>query len=204
MARETITEQLSVALNTWVSKQPKLVVGIDGYSGAGKTTLLNAIARDNLQILAVHMDDFILPTELREKLIAEASDKAKVFELQWSDYTAIRNLVDTFRSGEHKFTAKLPDGSTKTYDLTKDILALEGVFLFHPKLLDDIWDKRVYLDVDLHVADKQRVAREKAKWGDDYFPESHPDSFYRLFKIAHKRYRENYRPIEKADLVLKV
>lgn len=203
MANEATTEQLSEALNTWVSKRPKLVVGIDGYSGAGKTTLLNAIARDNSKILAVHMDDFILPIKLRENLIAKANDKATVFELQWNDYTAIRNLIIAFRNGERKFTAKLPDGSTKTYDLSKDILLLEGVFLFHPKLLDDIWDKRVYIHTDLGVADKRRVTREKAKWGDDYFPESHPDSFYRLFKIAHKRYEENYKPIEKADLVLK-
>ena len=50
--------------------------------------------------------------------------------------------------------------------------------------------------------DERRVQREKAKWGRDYFPETHPDSYFRQVMIALKRYQELYKPEASADLVL--
>ena len=81
---------------------------------------------------------------------------------------------------------------------------VEGVFLFHPEVLGDVWDKRIYLDGNMKQADARRVRREKARFGKNYFPETHPDSFARLFKLAHRRYRLIYKPKQKANLVIKI
>ena len=82
------------------------------------------------------------------------------------------------------------------------VLVVEGVFLFHPDVLNDVWDKRIYLDTNEEKADERRIEREKKRWGKEYFDHNHPDSFFRLFKIAHKRYMELYNPKENADLVV--
>lgn len=37
----------------------KLIVAIDGYAGSGKTTVADFVAKQNADVLTVHMDDFI-------------------------------------------------------------------------------------------------------------------------------------------------
>lgn len=93
---------------------------------------------------------------------------------------------------------------TKTFDMSKKVLILEDIFLFHPKLFRRTFDGRIYLDTDLKKADAKRKKREQKRWGKEYFSEDHPDSFVRLFKIAYSRYIKQYQPEKVADLVIKV
>lgn len=171
-----------------VQSSKKLVIAIDGYSGAGKTTLLKSIAEKNKDIFPVFMDDFILPIKERELLISKAEDKSKVFELQWYDYQKIKDLISDFKNNKKDH---------------KKVLIIEGTFLFHPKLFKNVFDVKIYLDVDFKKANKKRVEREKKRWGKDYFPEDHPDSFTRLFKIAYRRYCKEHKPEKQADFVVK-
>lgn len=76
--------------------------------------------------------------------------------------------------------------------------------MFHPKLLNRLWDKRIYLDGNIEGIDARRIRREKERWGRDYFPETHPDSYFRQVVIALKKYREEYRPEKIADLVIEL
>jgi uridine kinase len=196
--------QLAEALSTWLPSNAKLVVGIDGYSGVGKTTLVNDIAKHNAQVLPVHMDDFMVPVTDRERLIANAADPSEVYELYWNDYKLLRSLIDTFHNSEdQRYVVQLPNGSTKILDLSKRILLLEGIFVFHPKLLNDVWDRRVLLELDPKIADQRRITRETQKSGSEYIPESNPTSFFRLFKIAYLRYLKEYQPKMVADMVIK-
>lgn len=80
---------------------------------------------------------------------------------------------------------------------------LDGVLLLDKRVLGDLLDRVMYLEGNMKLADERRIKREKARWGKNYFPHTHPDSFYRPFKIAHKRYRLLYKPKITADMVVR-
>lgn len=187
MSIESASEKILENIRQWSQNQQNLVVGIDGYSGAGKTTLLKKILEEDLGVIGIFMDDVVVTANTKEHLIPQI-EKGGVLDLQWTPIDGLEKLRKTILDFKSK-----PNEKT---------LVVEGVFLFHPQVLNDVWDKRIYLDTDEEKADIRRIAREKKRWGKDYFPHDHPDSFFRLFKIAHKRYTELFHPKEIADLVV--
>ncbi|MEK7635241.1 MAG: hypothetical protein AAB446_02320 [Patescibacteria group bacterium] len=212
MDSKQITEIANEKIKEWAKDMSKLVIGLDGYTGVGKTTLLNNLIALNPEIVAVNRDDFLFTrAEVKEKL-AKAEDKSVVFELEITNDQKLIDLVDAFRNnndGTYEIDAFGPtSGETdikKTFDLSKKIMIVEGVFMFHPKLpMSKLWNKRIYLEGDIAKIDERRIKREKEKWGDKYFPETHPDSNFRNLIIGLKRYFKLYKPKEKADLVLTV
>lgn len=202
-----IASEIHALISEWSKGRHKLVVALDGYTGVGKTTILNELSKLNPDILPVHMDDFILPPAEFKKILAASTDHSVAFELHRNDYAKIESLVNMFRAQEDPveiFVANPVTGAIDvptTFDCSKKIMIIEGVFMFHPKLLNHLWDKRIYLDGDTTNIDERRIAREKARWGEKYFPETHPDSFFGQVVIALKRYREEYKPEESADAV---
>ena len=189
---ENTTKNISESLKKWLYEADKnIVVCIDGYSGAGKTTILKKLAGENEFILPIYMDDCVSTANTKENLLPQIESNSSELILEWEPKDGIekiRNIIADFKSKV---------GSNK-------VLVVEGIFLFHPNLLNNLWDKRIYLDTNKEKADARRVIREKDRFGDKYFPETHPDSFARLFKIAFKRYEELYGPKERADLVVDV
>lgn len=210
MEPEILAQKINKAISAYAKATTKLVVAIDGYSGIGKTTLLKSLAKNNKEILPVFIDDFILTGKSRLASIRKAKDKSKVFELKWNNVKMIKQLIHKFRTSNQLYSIKIYNPKTnkydtaKTFDLSRKVLVLEGIFLFHPKLFKNIFDVRIYLDTDTKKADERRVRREKKRWGKKYFSEDHPDSFVRLFKVAYARYVKQYQPSKLADLVLKV
>lgn len=207
---DQIIKQINEKIIEWSKDKPKLVVAIDGYTGIGKTTILNELTSLNTDILAVHQDDFGFSRDTIEKLIKDAVDRSVVFELENRDSGKITELINTFKSNISTYSTKIRDPHSgqvdieKTFDLAKKILVIEGVFMFHPKSLNHLWDKRIFLDGNIDIIDERRIKREKERWGERYFPEDHPDSYFRQVIIALKRYKKEYKPEEKADLVLHV
>lgn len=211
MHPEELAKKANEAIKNWSKGQDKLVVAVDGYTGIGKTTLLNNLATLNPDILLVNRDDFQIPRTKFEKIYKNVEDRSKIFELEMNDGAKIRKLVNTFRNSSDPYKFKAYDGVTgkvdipKVLDFSKKIMVVEGVFMFHPKLPTyDLWDKKIYLEGDIPKIDERRIKREKERWGKDYFPEDHPDSYFRQVIIALKRYIELYKPQEAADLVLRV
>lgn len=183
--------EISEKIKKWLKEKNALVVGIDGYSGAGKTALLRSLADRGSFIQPIFMDDFASTANTKEQLLPQIESNSLELNLQWAPpdgLEKLRKVITDFKSTEKGVRA----------------LVVEGVFLFHPNVLNDLLDKRIYLDSDKEAADKLRVTREKERWGEKYFPESHPDSFARLFKIAHKRYEELYQPRKHTDLIINV
>lgn len=187
---EIKSEEISKNLKSWLNEAGRnIVVGIDGYSGAGKTTLLKYLADRNDFIKPVYMDDYVSTANTKENLIPKIENNSSQLDLTWEPVDGIekiRKIIIDFRSEQ---------GNDK-------VLVVEGIFLFHTYILNDLWDKRIFLDINKNEADARRVTREKERFGDKYFPETHPDSFTRLFKIAFKRYEELFKPRETADYVI--
>ena len=210
MKPKLLAQKINEVINVWAKDTSKLVVGIDGYTGVGKTTLLNNLAKLNPNILSVNRDDFQIPRSKFQKLYKNVKDRSHVFELEMNDSRKLNKLVQTFRNSNKLYKIKAYDGVSgkinipKTFDLSKKIMVIEGVFMFHPKLLNKIWDKRIYLKGDIKQIDKRRIAREKKRWGKKYFPETRPDSYFRQVIIALKRYKKLYKPDKIADKVFRV
>ncbi len=187
----------------------KLVVGIDGITGVGKTTISNYIEEQNPHILLIHIDDFMTPLEFRTEEVQKLEDPIDFFTHNWFEYDDLRKIIDNFRTGEpnvfktlayRKGTRNVP----VEYDMTKSILVIEGVLLFHPELIDDFWDYRIYLDGDEEEIRQRRVAREKERWGEKYISEDDQISWFRFILTGLKKYKQIYKPDEKADLLLEI
>jgi uridine kinase len=208
--RSAAVARVNALIDRWRRNRPQLVIALDGYSGVGKSTFLRQLASANPNITPVFLDDFILPGHVRQRKLAGALDRSEVLERQWNNLAKLRRLIQRFRSQRGIYRTRLYDPATgrysrpATFDLRKPVLAVEGVFMFHPALADSEWDKRIYLDLPLHIADRRRIAREKQRWGDAYVPDSRPDSFVRLFKQAHRRYRRLYNPKRRADVIVRL
>ena len=167
---------------------------------------LRELIKNNQDIIPVFRDDFIKSRKIIGGLLKNTNDKSKVMELEWCDNEKIRDLTDSFKKGDEEYITKIYNPDTgdvdieKVFDLSKKIMIIEGIFLFHPKLIDDIFDLRIFLQGDNEVADEKRRKREKERWGDQYFPDTHPDSYFRLVKIAFDRYYKLYNPQQRSDL----
>ncbi len=208
MHPEEIIKKTSDAINKWATNSKKLVVAIDGYTGVGKTTFLNQLAQINPDILAVYKDDFLMSRQYREKQLPEFKDKSVYFELHGNDYEKIEALVNKFKLSSEPYTIKIFNGETgeidvdKTFDFSKKILVIEGIFLFNPERLNRLWDKRIFLEGDTVLIDERRIKREKERWRNKYYPETNPDSHFKQTIIAFQRYKEKYQPEKMADLVI--
>jgi uridine kinase len=210
MTPQLLALEINKNLLTWSEGSDKLVVAVDGWTGSGKTTILKELQKINPELLCINQDDFIFASKEIKKLLSEAEDRSVVFELHNRNHNAIEELITQFKTNGGLYTAKTFNYTTgavdviKEFDLNKKMLVIEGVYMFHPKLLNKLWDKRIYLEGNLAVIDERRIKREKERWGKDYFPEDHPDSFFRQVVISLKRYKEQYKPEEQADLVINV
>ena len=189
MELQKIQAEIIKNLEGWRSENV-LVVGLDGYSGIGKTTLCKSIAEGYSGVKKVNMDNFVTTANSKECLMPQIENKSPTLILGWKPFDGVSKLRQVIES----FRDKPTEGR---------VLLVEGIFLFHPAL-NDLWDKRIYLDGDFKRADERRMVREKERWGDGYMSETDPDSYARLFKIAYERYLELYQPEEMVDLVLKI
>lgn len=211
-AIEQIAAKANKKIREWSQQHKRLIVVIDGYAGSGKTSIADFIAKLNSDCLVVHLDDFIRHWKLRKQMMDAVQDRSKIFEYKWYRYDAIRRLAEAFLNGRRKqIRLKTYDfdknefAAPRVFDLSRNILVIEGVFLLHPRhKINAFWEKRVFLKADLKKADARRIAQEKKRWGKDYVPESHPQSYVRDFKTAYQRYLSRYRPERRADLVIDV
>lgn len=168
----------------------KNIIGLDGYSGIGKTTLSNEIENLNKNIKVLHLDDYIVTANTKERLESHLKENKEYLELEWKNVddnslNSLKTNIDGFKNSESD----------------TNILLVEGIFLLHP-MFNGLFDKIIFLDSDEKQADDRRIKREKERWKDAYFPEDHPDSFARLFKLAWQRYIELYKPKDNTDLVI--
>jgi uridine kinase len=208
---EHIAKKICQEIKVWKKDRAKLIVAIDGYAGSGKTTIGNFIAKHDADVLTIHLDDFINHWKVRKQMILEAKDKSKVFEYHWYRYNDLERLIKVFLSGKKSTKLKTYNynkndfGPKQTFDLSKKVLIIDGVFLLHPKhAITKLIHKNIYLDIDFAKADRKRIAREKKRWGNKYIPEDHPDSWFKYFKSAYLKYIHTYKPKKIADSVFKV
>lgn len=204
-----IAHKINTHINLWSKNKDRIIIGIEGYSASKKTTIADCIAKAHKQVVVVHLDDILKSSEQRIKMMHSAMDRSVIFELNWYNYDLLNTIVQKFRHST-PFTIDIYDYDLKktvikNYNFKKQILIIEGIFLFHPEHeVSKIFDKRIYLDVDFEKADLRRDRREKKRWGKNYVDENHPNSFVKPYKEAYRRYYKTHHPEKLADLVIKI
>jgi len=138
-------------------------LAIDGPDAAGKTTLAAALAA-HAGVPHVSADDFLAPEAVRH-----ADPSAEHYYAHAFDLPALRAAV-----------------------LAHDSVVVDGVFLFRPEL-DDLWDVRVFVDVDPDEQWRRVLARD---------PEDVRARYETRYRPAYAAYRAAVRPAERADVVL--
>jgi uridine kinase len=138
-------------------------LAIDGPDAAGKTTLANALAA-HARVPHLSADDFLAQPDLRHADASPEHYYAHAFDLP-----ALRSAV-----------------------LAHETVVVDGVFLFRPEL-DDLWDARVFLDVDPEEQWRRVLARD---------PEDVRARYDTRYRPAYEAYRAAVRPAERADVVL--
>jgi uridine kinase len=198
-------------IRSWSLSDEKIVIGIDGYSGAGKTTLLHSIEKHTDDFLVVNRDDFAIPREQFKRNFEKMNSETEKIHLlvdNTIDVEELVSLLKTYKTNNEKILWNVRDeisgikDKKKRFDFSKKVLIIEGIFLFHSNELADLLDKKIFINIDPELADSRRRNREMKKWGKDYFPDTHPDSYSRLIKIGFIDYLMNENPIAQADFVI--
>ena len=145
------------------------VIGICGGSGSGKTTLLrklkNALGEERVSVFT--MDNYYLPKE------QQAKDKNNVinFDLPTAlDEKKLNEDLSTIVGGQNievmEYFFNAPVNHTKTILIhPKEILIVEGLFLFHYEFVKKMLDFSIYVEVSPKHQLSRRIERDQKTRG---------------------------------------
>ena len=162
------------------------VVGINGIDCSGKTTFAKSVSKyfthHKIENDCLDIDNFNNPA------IESATYKAFVSG-SWDEkdlnkyYKLIINYSDVIRAvSEYK----------KKYPL----VILEGIFIYKPQLAD-LFDLKIYLDINISLGRKRFVKRRILK------QDKRPFEIYdEIWMLSHIRYESEVHPKRISDLVI--
>lgn len=166
------------------------VISIDGPCGGGKTTLASKVEKE-LGYNILHMDDFYLPFDKRNKnwmnIIAGHMDFDRLIENVLKPYVEKRktNYI-SYDCHSDKYLQEIP------IDLDK-ILVIEGSYTSH-LILDKYVDVKIFVDID-----KDEQKKRLTKRNPDVV-----DKFLTMWVPFENRYFEELKIKDGSDLVVLV
>ena len=185
-------------------------LAIDGPDTAGKTTLADelalAITRQRRPVVRASIDGFHRPAEER------------YLRGEFSPVGYYRDSFDMSRLWSHLLDPLGPGGNriyrTAVFDHVADhpvampeavapenaVLVFDGVFLLTPSLAS-AWDQVIFLEIDQEEVLRRAESRDSRSIGGRFGP-SVRERYLRRYLPAQRIYREEARPIERADVVI--
>ena len=162
------------------------VVGINGIDCSGKTTFAKAMSKyfSYYKIVNNHLDidTFNNPTIESETYKAFVSGSWGEEDLN-KYYELIINYSDAIRAVSE---------SKKKYSL----VILEGIFIYKPQLVD-LFDFKIYLDIDISLGRKRFAKRWSLK------QDKRPFEIYdEIWMLSYIRYDSEVHPKQISDLVI--
>jgi uridine kinase len=142
-------------------------VAVDGVDAAGKTTLANELASRLPGAERISADDFLRPPAERYRRGRESP---------------VGYYEDSFDHGRLRRVVLASTG----------LLIVDGIFLQRPEL-NDLWDFRIFIDIEPDVSIRRGVARDG--------PETE-DLYRRRYVPGQRLYLDAVGPAELADIVL--
>ena len=145
------------------------VIGICGGSGSGKTTLLrklkNALGEERVSLFT--MDNYYLPKD------QQAKDKNNItnFDLPTAlDEKKLNEDLSAIIGGQNievkEYFFNAPVNQTKTILIKpKEVLIVEGLFLFHYEFVKKMLDFSIYVEVSPKHQLSRRIERDQKTRG---------------------------------------
>ncbi len=178
------------------------IIGITGASGAGKTSilrgLLNAFSVDTISLLS--QDNYYRPREQQKQdengvLNFDLPDSLDL-EAYKNDIIALRNEQNVERQ---EYTFNNADKKPANIVIhSTPILIVEGLFIFHKEEISNLFDLKVFIDVEDFIGLKRRILRDNTERG---YPLD--DVLYRYEHHVFPAYQQFIAPYKaKADIII--
>ena len=162
------------------------VVGINGIDCSGKTTFAKSVSKyfthHKIENDHLDIDNFNNPaieSETYKSFVSGSWGKKDLNKY----YELIINYSDAIRAVSE---------SQKKYPL----VILEGIFIYKPQLVD-LFDLKIYLDIDISLGRKRFAERRSLK------QDKRPFEIYdEIWMLSHIRYESEVHPKRISDLVI--
>jgi uridine kinase len=207
--RGRVVEQLA-DLIVAVERPHPARVAIDGMTAAGKTSLadelVGLIERRGRPVIRASIDDFHRPAAERYRR-GRYSPKGYYLDGFDYSYSAVRAalLLPLGPGGSGRYRPAPFDSSherqidePERQAPSDAILLVDGVFLFRDEL-NDVWDFRVFVDIDVEDALRRGPLRDRA-WMDSLAVAK--ERYERRYAPGDRIYLETVRPIDRADVMV--
>ncbi len=180
----------------------RALVAIDGVGASGKSTFADMLAGSirTRPVIALHVDDFFNPSELRH---ARGRHSSEGFWLDAYNYPALRSwaLEPLSADGDGVYWNASFDRKTggtvkpETSLAPRDALVVvEGPFLHRDEIVS-FWDYSIYLDVPFEETERRMSHR-------DGLAADTVHALMQRYTGAQRRYFADARPWERASLVV--
>ncbi len=136
---------------------PPIIIGLCGKSCSGKSTLAAQIAKENPQVTAISIDNFFKK---------ESPIKHKGHN-NWDCMESIlfEDFKITIKKLKNGGVVNIPSkGHTEVFDkkiTPNKIILVEGFLLFADKELNELFDKKIFVDVSNEVLVERRLKRDQ-------------------------------------------
>ncbi len=162
------------------------VVGINGIDCAGKTTFAKSVSKyfthhkiENDHLDIDNFNNSAIESETYKAFVSGSWDEEDLNKY----YELIINYSDAIRAVSE---------SKKKYSL----VILEGIFIYKPQLVD-LFDLKIYLDIDISLGRKRFAERRSLK------QDKRPFEIYdEIWMLSHIRYESEVHPKRISDLVI--
>ena len=183
-------------------------IGVDGGSASGKTVFADELAevlkKTNRQIIRAGIDGFHNPPEIRYR---KGPMSAEGYVEDSFDYPSVHECIlsPLGPGGNRQFSrevychhAESEKAQESEIAKTDAILIFEGVMLFRTELIDG-FDYKIKIYTSPEVKLERAKVRDLEKFG---AMEKLLDKYTKRFLPGQAMYREKYRPLEIADVVV--
>ena len=162
------------------------VVGINGIDCSGKTTFAKSVSKyfthhkiENDHLDIDNFNNSAIESETYKAFVSDSWDEENLNKY----YELIINYSDAIRAVSE---------SKKKYSL----VILEGIFIYKPQLVD-LFDLKIYLDIDISLGRKRFAERRSLK------QDKRPFEIYdEIWMLSHIRYESEVHPKRISDLVI--
>lgn len=183
-------------------------VAIDGRTAAGKTTLADElvvpIERHGRPVIRIEIDDFHRPLVERRRRQELPLWQRSFFDSY--DYPAIRTALLPLGEGGNRHYRRARFDSFHDVPISEPlavappdaVVLVDGVYLYRPEL-DDLWDVRIFVEIDADDSLQRGPPRDQAWVGS---VEAAAQRYRTTYIPAEDYYIETFRPHEHADVVI--
>lgn len=178
-----------------MSNKKPYVIGVAGGSGSGKTFFLKAFLNhfSTDEVCLVSQDDYYIqqPEMTAEENKLHNFDLPTCIEVERFE-TDVFDLLDYKTVYKQEYTFNNPYLKPKLLEIKPaPILILEGLFIYHYKKIDAIFDYRIFIDAATEIALERRLKRDLVERNypkEDvmYKWENHVMPSYNEFLLPHR------------------